>query len=389
MKKNNYTSKQHTAMKKIQMVDLQTQYQKLKPSIDAGIQAVLDQSSYINGPAVQNFQQQLADYLGVKYVIPCANGTDALQIAMMALDLQPGDEVIVPSFTYVATAEVIALLRLKPIMVDVDPDSFLITPEIIEKALTPQTKLVVPVHLFGQSADMEAIMQLAEKHGFFVIEDNAQALGADFSYSDGRRQKAGTFGHIGCTSFYPSKNLGAYGDGGAMFTNDDEIAAKLKMIANHGQVRRYYHDVVGCNSRLDSIQAAILLAKLPELDNFAAARNQAAEYYDAALGKLDWLEIPKRVSNSNHVFHQYTLKIKNGQRDALQAYLQEKGIPTMIYYPVPLQNQLAFQHYVDGSLSLPVADQLCNEVISLPMHTELTEDQLHFITEALINFTSN
>ena len=376
-------------MKKIQMVDLQTQYQKLKSSIDAGIQAVLDQSSYINGPAVQNFQQQLADYLSVKHVIPCANGTDALQIAMMALNLQPGDEVIVPSFTYVATAEVIALLRLKPIMVDVDPDSFLITPEIIEKALTPKTKLVVPVHLFGQSADMEAIMKLADKHGFFVIEDNAQALGADFTCEDGKRQKAGTFGHVGCTSFYPSKNLGAYGDGGAMFTNDDDLAAKLRMIANHGQVRRYYHDAVGCNSRLDSIQAAILLAKLPELDNFAAARNQAAANYDNALGNLTWLEIPKRVSNSTHVFHQYTLKNKNGQRDSLQIYLQEKGIPTMIYYPVPLQKQQAFQHWVDASLSLPIADQLCQEVISLPMHTELTEDQLSFITEAVINFTSN
>ncbi len=366
----------------IQMVDLKNQYLKLKPEIDAAVIETLESTAYINGPKVKAFQAAMEAYLGVKHVIPCANGTDALQIAMMALGLEPGDEVIVPSFTYVSTAEVIALLRLTPIMVDVDSEHFTITASIIEKAITPRTKAIVPVNLYGQSCDMEPIMEVARKHNLYVVEDNAQAIGADYTFSDGRTQKTGTIGHIGCTSFYPSKNLGAFGDGGAIYTNDDQLAQQLRMVANHGQQRRYYHDVVGVNSRLDAIQAAILEIKLRHLDNFAAARNRAADYYDRAFEGVDALQTPVRHPRSTHVFHQYTLKIKDGRRDRLQTHLKECGIPSVIYYPVPLQEQQAYQHLVPADQpELPVTTQLCREVLSLPMHTELDEEMLAYITD--------
>jgi dTDP-4-amino-4,6-dideoxygalactose transaminase len=367
------------------MVDLKSQYEKLKPEIDAAIAEVIRETAFIGGPAVKRFGQNLAQYLGAKHVVPCANGTDALQIAMMALDLQPGDEVIVPAFTYVATAEVIALLKLKPVMVDVDPRSFNITADIVEAAVTHRTKAIVPVHLFGQSSDMEPIMQVAEKYGLHVIEDNAQAIGADYTFSNGRVAKTGTISHIGCTSFYPSKNLGAYGDGGALYTNDDQLAALIHKIANHGQVRRYYHDVVGCNSRLDGIQAAILDIKLRHLDDYAAARQRAAHYYDQAFQGLPGVHIPWRQPNSTHVFHQYTLIVEDGKRDLLQQYLQSKGIPTMIYYPLPLYDQDAFKPFTELRY-LPVTDHLCKSVISLPMHTELSTEQLDFISSTVKAF---
>lgn len=372
----------------MQMVDLKSQYHRLKAEIDQSIMEVLDNTAYINGPKVQRFQADLEKYLGVKHVIPCANGTDALQIALMALDLQPGDEVIVPAFTYVATAEVIALLRLKPVMVDVDPDTFNITAEILKAAITPQTRAVVPVHLFGQSCDMEPIMAVAEAHGLYVVEDNAQAIGADYSFPDGRVQKTGTIGHIGCTSFYPSKNLGAYGDGGAISCNDDVLAQKCRSIANHGQSsRRYYHDLVGVNSRLDAIQAAVLGIKLGYLDDFARARQQAAAWYDRAFADIPELQTPARQYNSTHVFHQYTLLVKNGKRDALQAHLQEKQVPNMIYYPVPLYEQEAYKAMQTGHwTSLPVTESLCSSVISLPMHTELDEETLEYIGHAVRSF---
>ncbi|MFN7117480.1 MAG: DegT/DnrJ/EryC1/StrS family aminotransferase [Saprospiraceae bacterium] len=371
----------------IQMVDLKTQYHKLKTEIDAGIQDVLETTSFIGGPKVAAFQQNLEKYLRVNHVIPCANGTDALQIAMMALDLKPGDEVIVPAFTYVATAEVIALLGLRPAMVDVDPDTFNITADIIEAAITPRTKAIVPVNLFGQSCDMEPIMKVAKAHNLWVIEDNAQAIGADYTFSDGTVAKTGAIGHIGCTSFYPSKNLGAYGDGGALYTNDTELADKCRKIANHGQVKRYYHDVVGVNSRLDAIQAVILNAKLQHLDEYAAARQAAAAYYDHAFQQVAQLQVPKRQPNSTHVFHQYTLLVKNGRRDELQAYLQSKGIPTMIYYPVPLYQQEAFKNSMANQFdTLPVTEMLCESVISLPMHTELDEEMLDYISSAVVEF---
>lgn len=371
----------------IQMVDLKTQYQKLKAAIDAEVLEVLQTTAFIGGPKVSAFQQNLETYLDVKHVVTCANGTDALQIAMMALDLQPGDEVIVPAFTYVATAEVIALLGLRPVMVDVDPDTFNVTAEIIEAAITPKTKAIVPVNLFGQSCDLEPIMVVAKKYHLWVIEDNAQAIGADYTFADGTKAKTGTIGHIGCTSFYPSKNLGAYGDGGALYTNDEALANKCRMIANHGQTKRYYHGLVGINSRLDAIQAAILNVKLKQLDIFAAARQQAAAYYDKAFQHISQLQIPKRQHNSTHVFHQYTLIIKNGQRDALQAYLQERGIPTMIYYPLPLYEQEAFKNsMVNHFEKLPVTELLCQSVIALPMHTEMDEEQLAFICEAVRHF---
>ncbi len=373
----------------IQMVDLKTQYRRLKAEIDAGIQEVLDTAAFINGPKVQQFQQQFEAYLNVRHVIPCANGTDALQIAMMALDLEPGDEVIVPAFTYVATAEVIALLRLRPVMVDVDPDTFNLTSDIIEAAITPRTKAIVPVNLFGQSCDMEPIMALANKHKLWVIEDNAQAIGADYTFSDGHTMKTGAIGHIGCTSFYPSKNLGAYGDGGALYTSDDELANKCRMIANHGQTKRYYHGLVGCNSRLDAMQAVVLSAKLPHLDEYAAARQAAAAHYDQAFQGILGLQIPKRQHNSTHVFHQYTLIVKNGQRDALQTYLQEHSIPTMIYYPVPLYAQEAFSNSMANQFdTLPNTEMLCQSVISLPMHTELDTEQLTYISETVQTFFS-
>jgi UDP-2-acetamido-2-deoxy-ribo-hexuluronate aminotransferase len=371
--------------KNIQMVDLQGQYQHIKEDIALEIQRTLDTAAFINGGQVKEFQQDLETYLGVKHVIPCANGTDALQIAMMALNLKRGDEVIVPSFTYVATAEVIALLDLTPVMVDVDPNTFNITADIIEKAITPRTKAIVPVHLFGQSADIEPIMALAQKHNLYVIEDNAQAIGSDYTFANGQVQKSGTIGHIGCTSFFPSKNLGCYGDGGALMTNDDELAATIRMVANHGQKKKYYHSVVGVNSRLDSLQAGILKVKLKQLDNYAAARNKAATFYDDALRNTEGVTIPTRQANSTHVFHQYTLLIHNGKRNTLQAYLQERGIPTMIYYPVPLYKQEAFAIYYKGEPHL-ITESLCDSVLSLPMHTEMDDNLLAYITESIQQF---
>lgn len=368
------------------MVDLKNQYLKIKPEIDAAIQEVLHSTAFINGPAVKTFQQNLEQYLNVKHVIPCANGTDALQIAMMALDLQPGDEVITADFTYVATAEVIGLLQLKPVLVDVYPDTFDIDIEAIEKNITPKTKAIVPVHLFGQCANMEAIMELAQKYKLFVIEDNAQAIGADFTFSNDTTQKAGTIGHIGCTSFFPSKNLGCFGDGGAIMTNNDELAHKCRMIASHGQSQQYIHDLIGVNSRLDSIQATILNVKLKYLDNYIAARQKAASFYDNAFKNHPQIITPKRKHNSTHVFHQYTLQIKNNQRDALRQYLQEHNIPSMIYYPIPLHLQKAYQdpRYKKGDF--PVTENLCASVLSLPMHTELNESILHQITETVLQF---
>lgn len=372
--------------KKIQMVDLKGQYQKIKSEVDAGIQEVIDSTAFINGPAVKAFQFDLEQYLQVKHVIPCANGTDALQIAMMALGLKRGDEIITASFTYVATAEVIALLGLTPVLVDVNPDTFDIDVKAIEKAITPLTKAIVPVHLFGQCANMEAIMALASKHHLHVIEDVAQAIGADYTFSDGRKVKAGTIGAIGCTSFFPSKNLGCYGDGGAMFTNDDVLAQKMKMIAHHGQSIQYHHDVVGVNSRLDTIQAAILKVKLKHLDEYAAARNHVANYYDKAFKGQTRIFIPARNPQSTHVFHQYTLILKNTDRTKLREYLAEKGIPSMIYYPIPLHQQKAFENPRYKLGDFPVTESLCASVISLPMHTELDEETLEYITTSVIEF---
>jgi len=374
-------------MKKIQMVRLLTQYEKVQGEIDTAVLNVLRSSAYINGPEVKEFQKELESYLGVKHVIPCANGTDALQIAMMALGLQPGDEVITASFTYVATAEVIALLRLTPVLVDVDPNTFQIDPEKVKKAITPKTKAIVPVHLFGQCSDMEAIMKIAKEHNLFVVEDNAQAIGAEYIYSDGNRKKAGTIGTIGCTSFFPSKNLGCFGDGGAIFTNDDDLAGKLRMIANHGQSVQYVHDSIGVNSRLDSIQAAILRIKLRSLDNYCKARNKAADYYDKAFSSNSKITTPARAKNSTHVFHQYTLLLADGvDRNALREFLAAKGIPAMIYYPIALHMQKAYTdpRYKEGDF--PVTENLCKRVISLPMHTELDEEQLKFITDAVNEF---
>ena len=371
----------------IHMVDLKGQYQKMQDELDQKVLDVIRSGAFINGPAVKEFRADLEAYLGVKHVIPCANGTDALQIALMALGLQPGDEVIVPAFTYVATAEVIALLRLNPVMVDVDPDTFNITAELVEAAITDKTKAIVPVNLFGQSCDMEPILEVARKHNLYVVEDNAQAIGARYTFSDGSVKAAGALGHIGCTSFYPSKNLGAYGDGGAIYTDSDELAAKLRMVANHGQVRRYYHDMVGVNSRLDSIQAAILGIKLARLDDYNATREAAANYYDQAFADVDALITPKRQHNSTHVFHQYTLRITDGRRDELQAHLQQAGVPSMIYYPVPLYDQEAFRGTAANEVDfLPVTDLLCKEVISLPMHSELDEDTLAYITAKVKEF---
>ncbi len=367
----------------IQMVDLKTQYQNISAEIDEAVLEVIRSTQFINGFAVKDFQKALEEYLGVKHVIPCANGTDALQIAMMALDLQPGDEVIVPAFTYVATAEVIGLLQLKPVMVDVDPETFNVTPEAIKAAITSRTKAIVPVHLFGQSADMEPIMDIARHHGVAVIEDNAQAIGADYTYTDGRIAKTGTLSDIGCTSFFPSKNLGCYGDGGAMFTDNDDLAEKLRMIANHGQSRRYYHDRIGVNSRLDSIQAAILNIKLRHLDAYNANRLLAADRYDEQLSQLSGITCPARSRFSTHVFHQYTLKAANGMRDHIVQQMQAKNLPCMIYYPVPLYAQKAFESWVPEGYSLPVTAQLCDEVFSLPIHSELTPDIQAVIIDAV------
>lgn len=370
----------------MQMVDLQGQYNKIKDEVQAGINECLESAAFINGPAVKEFQAQLENHLGVSHVIPCANGTDALQIAMMALGLQPGDEVICPAFTYVATAEVIGLLGLKPVMAEVCADTFNIDVNRLEQLLTPRTKAIVPVHLFGQSTDMEPLMAFAEKHGLYVIEDNAQAIGADYTFSNGATAKTGTIGHIGCTSFFPSKNLGCYGDGGAMMTNNDKLAAKLRMIANHGQEKKYYHKVLGCNSRLDTIQAAILKVKLQRLDEYSAARNRMADFYDKNLGDIKGLQIPVRAANSTHVFHQYTIRIKNGRRDELQAFLQSEKIPCMIYYPVPLYRQEAFSGYVPENFELPVTEQLCREVLSLPVHTEFNREDAEYIISKIKAF---
>jgi UDP-2-acetamido-2-deoxy-ribo-hexuluronate aminotransferase len=371
-------------MEAIQMVDLKTQYKHIKPEIDQAVLDVIASAAFINGKPVQDFATHLAAYLGVKHVIPCANGTDALQIAMMALDLQPGDEVITPSFTYIATTEVVALLRLKPVFVDVDPQTFCMNPNALEAAITPKTKAIVPVHLYGHTAPMQEILDIAAKHNLYVIEDTAQAMGADYIFPDGTKAKAGTMGHVGCTSFFPSKNLGCYGDGGAMYTNDSALAEKLKMVANHGQNRRYYHDLIGCNSRLDTIQAAILDIKLSHLDNYNEARQKAADYYDKAFANNPKIKVPCRAPYSNHVFHQYTLILEGVNRDGLNEYLAQKGIPSMIYYPVPSHRQKAFKFYGGDSFQLPITDWLTERVISLPMHTELSEDvQDHIITEVL------
>jgi dTDP-4-amino-4,6-dideoxygalactose transaminase len=372
-------------METIQMVDLKGQYLRIKPQVDEGIMEVLMETSYINGPQVSLFKNNLEKYLNVKRVVPCANGTDALQIAMMALDLKPGDEVIVPAFTYVATAEVIALLNLKPIMVDVDIDSFNVTPEIIEEAITEKTRAVVPVNLYGQCADLEGIRNLCDKRGLYMIEDNAQAIGADYLLRSGEKVKSGTVGHIGSTSFYPSKNLGAYGDGGALYTQDENLGSMLHKIANHGQTKRYYHDMVGVNSRLDSIQAAILNVKLRYLDQFASERRAVADAYDSGFSAIEALQIPFRVEFSSHVFHQYTLKVKDGRRDQLQSYLKEKGIPSIIYYPLPLYDQEAFKK--DSNVQfLPATDKLCKSVLSLPIHTEMSEEQIAYIVNSVVQF---
>lgn len=373
-------------MKQIPMVDLVSQYQKIKPEVDAAIFEILSNASFINGPAVKQFQQSLEKYLNIKHVIPCANGTDALQVAMMALDLKPGDEVITTSFTFIATAEVIALLKLTPVLVDVDKDTFNIDPEAIEKAITPKTKAIVPVHLFGQCADMDAIMEIAKKHNLYVIEDNAQAIGADHTSADGTIRKAGTIGHIGCTSFFPSKNLGCYGDGGAIFTRDAELAKKIKMIANHGQSQRYYHEVIGVNSRLDALQAGILLVKLAHLDEYGHARYQAAQWYHHQFEGNPHLSTPFEAPYTSHVYHQYTLKVNNGQRDALDRYLTEQHIPHSIYYPVPLYQQNAFAPFRGLVDFLPVTDQLCKSVISLPIHTEMDESMVQYISSVVNNF---
>ena len=372
-------------MRPIQMVDTKTQYLQIKDEVDAAIHAVLDSAAYINGKAVQDFAASLATYLGVKHVIPCANGTDALQIAMMAIGLEPGDEVITPSFTYIATTEVVALLRLKPVFVEVDPVTFCMDPVALEKAITPKTKAIVPVHLYGQAAPMEEILHIAKKHNLYVIEDNAQAIGCSYTFQDGTVKKTGTMGHIGATSFYPSKNLGAFGDGGALFTNDDALAHTLKTIANHGQEKRYYHDIVGCNSRLDSIQAAILNIKLKHLDRYNQARANVATFYNQAFESCALITTPSTASYSTHVFHQYTI-LFDGDRDGLIAHLSEKGIPSMIYYPVPGHKQKMFASFNLPDTLLPITDDLTNRVISLPVHTEMDMEQLTFITEAVLTY---
>lgn len=368
------------------MVDLHSQYENVREEINSEIQRVLDSCAFIKGGKVNEFQEHLERYLGVKHVIPVGNGTDALQIALMALDLKPGDEVIAPTFTFIATAEVVALLGLTPVLVDVDYDTFNISVEAIDRAITPKTKAIVPVHLFGQNADMEAILHLAKKHNLYVIEDACQSIGSEYTFSDGSCVKSGCMGDIGCTSFFPSKNLGCYGDGGALFTNNDDLAEKIRVIANHGMKVRYYHDLIGVNSRLDSIQAAILDVKLKYLDKYNDSRQKAAKFYDEAFERNPYLEIPKVNLKSMHVFHQYTLKINNLNRDLLKTYLEDNGIPAMVYYPIPLHLQKAYKskRYKEGYF--PIAEELCQKVISLPMHTELTEEQLDFISKTVNNF---
>lgn len=366
------------------MVDLKRQYQNIKAEVDQAIQDVIDSAAFINGPAVQSFSRALEAYLGVKHVIPCANGTDALQLALMALELQPGDEVITPSFTYIATVEVVALLRLKPVFVDVDPDTFTMDPEALRRAITPKTKAIIPVHLYGQSAAMAEILDIGEATGVPVIEDNAQALGGHYVFPDGRKVKTGAMGKMGCTSFFPSKNLGCFGDGGAIFTQDDTLAQRLRMLANHGQQQRYYHELVGCNSRLDSIQAAVLNVKLRYLDAYCEARRRAAARYDEAFREVGQLTLPARVAYSHHVFHQYTLKVGGDvDRDELKRHLEARGIPSMIYYPVPCHKQKMFAGQPLGAYHLPVTDALTPAVISLPIHTELEPGEIDFIAGAV------
>lgn len=373
-------------MQAIQMVDLKSQYEKIRPEISGAIQSVLDSTAFIKGPDVRLFEEEMQDYLGIKHVITCGNGTDALQIAMMALCLKPGDEVITTNFTFVATVEVVALLGLKPVLVEPEPDSFNISIDAIRKAITPRTRAIVPVHLFGQCCNMEAIMQIASEHNLFIIEDNAQANGADYIFKNGVHKKAGTVGHIGCTSFFPSKNLGCYGDGGALFTDDDNIAGKLRSIRNHGMKVRYHYDDIGVNSRLDTMQAAILRVKLCKLDEYNLARISAADYYDNAFRNLCGVIPPVRVKYSTHIFHQYTLIIKEGKRDGLKNHLQSKEIPSMIYYPIPLHLQKAYAEFGFNKDNFPVTDSLCTKVLSLPMHTELDNEQLDYITYHVKDF---
>lgn len=368
------------------MVDLKRQYTKIKSEVDAAIQDVLDNTAFINGKAVTEFAAGLSAYLDARHVIPCANGTDALQIALMALDLQPGDEVITPSFTFIATTEVVALLKLKPVFVDVDPKTFCLDPVALEKAITPKTRAIIPVHLYGQTAPMQEILDIAARHKLYVIEDNAQAIGSSYRFPGGATKKAGTLGTIGTTSFFPSKNLGCYGDGGAIFTDDDALASRLKMIANHGQSRRYYHDMVGCNSRLDSIQAAVLNVKLKKLDEYIAARRAAADFYDNAFKAHPKIKTPYRAPYSHHVFHQYTLVLENVDRNGLNAFLADRNIPSMIYYPVPAHRQQMFAALGGGNYHLETTDWLTERVLSLPMHTELEEEQLQTITAAILEY---
>ncbi|MFM6953669.1 MAG: DegT/DnrJ/EryC1/StrS family aminotransferase [Sphingobacteriaceae bacterium] len=370
----------------IQMVDLQRQYLNIQSEIDHAVLNAIREAAYINGPEVKLLEEKLQLYSGSKHVIPCANGTDALQIALMALNLAQGDEIIIPAFTYVATAEVIALLGLVPVMVEVDPYTFNINPAQIEAAITPRSKAIVPVHLYGQSADMEPILQAAEKYHLWVIEDNAQSFGAEYTFSDGTTKKTGTMGHIGCNSFFPTKNLGCYGDGGAIATDEDELAMKIRMIANHGQKIKYHHAIIGCNSRLDTIQAAILNVKMTYFDHFLAARKAAADYYDHHLKDCAWIKLPRSLPNAGHTYNQYTLRIEGSQRDLLQSYLKQKGIPTMIYYPLPLYRQEAYSKFVAEDFALPITEQLCQSVLSIPMHTELTPSIQEYISEAILNF---
>jgi dTDP-4-amino-4,6-dideoxygalactose transaminase len=370
------------------MVDLQGQYAKIKPEIDKKMAEIMASAAFIKGQDVTLFENELADYLHVNHVISCANGTDALQMALMALDLKPGDEVITVDFTFAATVEVLGLLGLTPILIDVYPDTMTMNIEQLRNAITPNTKAIVPVHLFGQCADMKSIMEIANKHNLYVIEDNAQAIGADYTFKNGKKQKSGTIGHIATTSFFPSKNLGCYGDGGALYTNDDTLAQKLKSIANHGMSVRYYYDRIGVNSRLDTLQAGILRIKLPHLDEYAAARQKVAAYYDVAFKDCKKIITPKRAEYSTHVFHQYTLQLIDTDRDALQKHLAQFDIPSMIYYPVPLHTQKAYQEYKFNSEQLNVTKQLCNTVLSLPIHTEMNDEQLQFITEKILSFLS-
>jgi UDP-2-acetamido-2-deoxy-ribo-hexuluronate aminotransferase len=376
-------------MNNLQMVDLKSQYLKIKSEVDAAMQEVIDTTAFINGPQVGHFADELAQYLGAKHVIPCANGTDALQIAMMALGLKPGDEVITPSFTYIATVEVVGLLNLKPVFCEVDKDTFTMDVNEIEKLITPKTKAIVPVHLYGQSANMEAIMKIAEKHNLFVIEDNAQAIGGHYIYADGTKKANGTMGHIGSTSFFPSKNLGCYGDGGALYTNDSELAQKIKMVANHGQRVKYIHDMVGCNSRLDTIQAAVLRVKLKHLDEYCNARRAVADFYDNAFAGHSAIKTPYRAAYSHQVYHQYTLTLEGVNRDEVVKKLADKGIPSMVYYPIPAHRQKMFESFGLGELNLEVTDWLTSRVISLPIHTEMTTEQMTYITSNFIDIINS